>query len=82
MTYPLIDRLICLVLTLPVLATTTERLFPTMKIVKNRLRNNMEDEFLVDCLITYIERKIVENFDTYSIIDEFYDMKERITQLK
>ena len=36
----------------------------------------MEDEFLVDCLITYIERKIAEKFDTNLIIDEFYDMKE------
>ena len=79
LTYPLIDRLIRLVLTLPVSTATTERSFSAMKIVKNRLRNKMEDDFLVDCLITYIERRIAEKFDTDSIIDEFYDMKERRT---
>jgi hypothetical protein len=47
-----------------------------MKIVKNRLKNKMKDEFLANCLITYIERRIVENFGTYSIIDEFYDIEE------
>lgn len=42
----------------------------------------MEDEFLVDCLITYIERKISEKFDTDSINDEFYDIKECRAQLR
>ena len=82
MTYPLIDRLIHLVLTLPVSIATTERSFFAMKIVINRFRNKMEDEFLVDCLITYIERKISEKFDTDSINDEFYDIKECRAQLR
>ena len=38
----------------------------------------MEDGFLADCLITYIERKITKKFDTNSIIDEFYDIYERM----
>nr|XP_029148837.1 uncharacterized protein LOC114925379 [Arachis hypogaea] len=46
--YPLIDRLIRLILTLPVTTATTERAFSAMKIIKIRLRNKMEDEFLVD----------------------------------
>jgi len=53
-----------------------------MKIVKNSLRNKMEDEFLADCLITYIERKINKKFDTDSIVDEFYDKKERHAQFR
>ena len=36
----------------------------------------MEDEFLVDCLVTYIERMIANKIDIDFIIDEFYDMKE------
>ncbi|QHN84741.1 Zinc finger MYM-type protein [Arachis hypogaea] len=75
LTYPLIDRLIRLVLTLPVSTATTERSFSAMNIVKNRLRNKMEDEFLANCLLIYIEKKIAERFDTDSIIDKFYDMK-------
>ncbi|XP_016177983.1 zinc finger MYM-type protein 1-like [Arachis ipaensis] len=49
LTYPLIDRLIRLVLTLPV--STTERSFSAMNIVKSRLRNKMEDELLANCLL-------------------------------
>ncbi|XP_015933138.1 uncharacterized protein LOC107459420 [Arachis duranensis] len=82
LTYPLIDHLICLVLTLPVSTATTERSFSAMNIVKNRLKNKMEDEFLANCLLIYIEKKITERFDTDSIIDEFYDMKNRRVPLR
>jgi len=67
-TYYLIDRLIRLVLTLPVSTTTTERAFSAMKIVKTRLRNKMEDEFLANSLVVYIEREIAENFNLDSIL--------------
>jgi hypothetical protein len=62
-------------LTLPVSTATTERAFSPMKIVKTRLRNKMEDEFLMDSLMLYIEREIVATFITDSIIDDFWDMK-------
>jgi len=48
-----------------------------MKIVKTRLRNRMEDDFLVNYLIIYIEKEIVERFTIDMIIDDFYSMKER-----
>ena len=80
--YPLIDRLIRLVLTLPVSTAMTERSFSTMNIMKNRLRNKMNDEFLADCLFIYIERSIVEKIDLDSILDEFYNMKERQVRLR
>ena len=41
----------------------------------------MEDEFLIDCFINYIERKIDENFID-SIIDKFHDLKECCAQLQ
>ncbi|XP_025669803.1 uncharacterized protein [Arachis hypogaea] len=50
-TYHIVDRLIRLVLTLPVSTATTERAFSAMKIVKTRLRNKMADEFLADNLV-------------------------------
>jgi hypothetical protein len=75
--YHLIDRLIRLVLTLPVSTATTERAFSAMKLVKTRLRNKMEDEFLRDCLIIYIERDIVFKFSTDTLIDEFDARKKR-----
>ncbi|KAF8404096.1 hypothetical protein HHK36_008976 [Tetracentron sinense] len=66
--YPLVDRLICLVLTLPVSTTTIERAFSAMKIVKTRLRNKMEDEFLANTLVVNIEKEIAEKFTIESII--------------
>jgi hypothetical protein len=55
-TYYLIDRLSCLVLTLLVSTTTTERVLSAMKIIKTRLHNKIDDEFLADNLLIYIER--------------------------
>jgi len=79
--YLLIDRLIRLILTLPVSTTTTEPAFSAMKIVKTRLRNRMEDDFLVNYLIVYIEKEIAERFTIDMIIDDFYSMKQRRAQL-
>ena len=54
--FPLVDRLIRLVLTLLVSMATIERALLTMKIIKNRLRNKMEDGFLSSCMTLHIER--------------------------
>ncbi|XP_041001692.1 uncharacterized protein LOC121247402 [Juglans microcarpa x Juglans regia] len=75
--YYLIDRLICLVLTLPVSTATTERVFSAMKLIKTRLRTRMEDEFLANHLLVYIEKEIAKNFTSEMIMDEFYSMKDR-----
>jgi hypothetical protein len=80
--YPLVDRLIRLLLTIPVSTATTGRAFSAMKIVKTRLRNRMEDDFLENYLIVYIEKEIVERFTIDMIIDDFYSMKEQRAQLK
>jgi len=80
--YPLVDRLIWLILTIPVSTATTERTFSAMKIVKTRLRNRMEDDFLANYLIVYIEKEIAERFTIDMIIDDLYSMKERRAQLK
>ena len=71
----MIDRLIRLVLTLPVSTATRERAFSATKLLKTRLRNRMEDEFLADNMIVYIEKEIAWNFTIEMIMDEFYSMK-------
>ena len=73
--YHLIDRLIRLVLTLPVSTATAERAFLAMKLLKTRLRNRMEDELLADNMIVYIKKEIDGNFTMEMIMDEFYSMK-------
>jgi hypothetical protein len=75
--YPLVDRLIRLILTLPISIATTERVFSAMKIVKTRFRNRMEDDFHANYLIVYIVKEIVERFTIDMIIDYFCSMKER-----
>ncbi|XLU30292.1 hypothetical protein S245_066358, partial [Arachis hypogaea] len=75
--YYLIDRLIRLILTLSVSTTTTERSFSAMKIMKTRLRNKMEDDFLADSLVIYIEKEIVEKFSFDLIIEDFKSLKTR-----
>jgi len=81
-TFYLIDRMIRLILTLPVSTATGERAFSAMKIVKTRLRNKMEDEFLADNLVVYIEKEIAETFSSDSILDGFVDLKERRVQFR
>ncbi|KAL5807740.1 hypothetical protein ACOSQ3_028431 [Xanthoceras sorbifolium] len=61
--YTLVDKLIRLVLTLPVSTATTERAFSAMKLLKTPLRNKMEDDFLTDCMVIYIEREIADTID-------------------
>ncbi|GJW07729.1 zinc finger MYM-type protein 1-like protein [Tanacetum coccineum] len=75
--YPLVDRLIRLILTLSVSTASSERAFSAMKIVKTRLRTKMSDEYLKHCLIIYIEREISDTFTTDMIIDAFNSRKKR-----
>jgi hypothetical protein len=79
-TYYLIDRLIRLVLTLPVPTATTEQAFSAMKIVKTRLHNKIEDEFLTDNLVVYIEREISKSFNLDLILDDFVSLRTRRMQ--
>ncbi|KAL4353976.1 hypothetical protein GQ457_06G017900 [Hibiscus cannabinus] len=80
--YPLVDRLIRLVLTLPVSTATCERAFSAMSTVKTTLRNRMDDDFLSDILVVYIEKAIAKRFDLDSLIDDFTSMKVRRVQFK
>ncbi|XP_075665303.1 uncharacterized protein LOC142634962 [Castanea sativa] len=75
--YPLICRVVKLVLTLPVSTAITERAFSAMNVIKTDLRNKMEDEFLLDAMMLFIERDIAATISTDSIIDDFEDLKRR-----
>ena len=75
--YYLVYRVITLVLTLPVSTASAERSFSAMKIIKNRLRNKMEDEYLSNSAVIYIEKEIALKFSLESIIDDFRDLRTR-----
>ncbi|XP_030970930.1 uncharacterized protein LOC115991368 [Quercus lobata] len=75
--YKPVYRMVRLVLTLPVSIATIERAFSAMKVVKTNLRNKMENDFLTDSLMLYIEKDIASTFSLDSIVDDFEDLKER-----
>ena len=66
-----------LVLTLPVSIATTERVFSSMNVIKTDFRNKIEDEFLSDAMMLFIERDIVATISMDSIIGDFEDLKRR-----
>lgn len=75
--YRLVYLLIKLVLILPVATATVERAFSVMSIVKNRLRNSIGDQFLNDCLVTYIEKNVFLKINDENILNRFQRMRNR-----
>ena len=73
--YPLVYSLVTLALILPVTTVTVERTFSVMNIIKNRLRNQIEDQWMNDCLVTYIEKYIFKTIKCEEIIQRFQNMK-------
>lgn len=55
--YPLVFRLVKFALLLLVTTATVERAFSTMKLIKNELRNQMDDGFMSSCMVPYVEKK-------------------------
>ncbi|KAI3457225.1 hypothetical protein Pfo_013888 [Paulownia fortunei] len=70
------ELLIKLIMTLLISTATTERTFLSMKFVKTRLENKMEDDFLASSLLIYIKKEIAQTFSIDSIINEFDIMKK------
>ena len=74
------DQLYSLVY-LPVATATVERAFLTMNFVKNRLRNQIGDQWLNDSLIVFIENDVFCSLDNEVILQCFQHMKPRRGQL-
>ena len=68
--------MIHLILALPDSKDTMKWSFSVMKIIKTRLRNKIKNEFLINSIIIYIEKKIPEGFNFDLIIDDFKSLKE------
>jgi hypothetical protein len=75
--FHLVDRFLRLLLTLPVSTSSAERAFSTLKIIKTRLRNKMEDDFLSNNMIVHIEGKLLKDYSYEDIIADFNDVKDR-----
>ena len=66
-----------LALILLVVTITVERAFSTMNIIKNRLRNQIGDQWINDCLVTYIQKYIFKTIKCEEIMQRFQNMKNR-----
>ncbi|XP_059441569.1 uncharacterized protein LOC132173910 [Corylus avellana] len=69
--YHLVYSLVTLSLILPVAIASVERAFSAMNIVKNRLRNRIGDQWMNDCLVTYIEKDIFKTISNEEIMKRF-----------
>ena len=79
--YNLIDRLLRLLVILPVSTASAERAFSILKIIKTRLHNKMEDEFLAINLLVHIEGELADKWSYDDIIAEFKKQKSRRADL-
>ena len=75
--YPLVYSLVTLALILLVAIVTVERAFSAMNIIKNRLCNQIGDQWINDCLITYIEKNIFKTIKCEEIMQRFQNIKNR-----
>jgi hypothetical protein len=69
--YDLVYLLLKIVLLLPVATTSVERAFSSMDFVKTKQRNKMSDSLLDDCLVTFIERDILEDVYEDGVVKTF-----------
>jgi hypothetical protein len=75
--HEVVYELLKLVLVLPVATASVERVFSVMNYVKNKLRNKIGDQYLNDCLVTFIEREFFLQVKDKDIINRFQTMKNR-----
>jgi hypothetical protein len=77
MIYNLLDRLLRLLITLPVSTASAERAFSSLKIIKTRLCNKMEDDYLANSSLLQIEREIADQYSYEDIMADFKARKNR-----
>ena len=75
--YLLIYLLVTLALILLVTTVTVKRAFSTMNIIKNRLRTQIGDQWMNDCLVTYIEKDKFKTIKCEEIMQRFQNIKNR-----
>lgn len=75
--YPLVYRLLKLVLVLPVATASVERIFSAMKLVKTYLRNRIGDEYMSNSLVCYVEKQEMEKVTNDIVVHRFKAMAKR-----
>jgi hypothetical protein len=75
--FPLVYRLIELALILLVAIATVERVFSTMNIIKTDRRNKMNDDWINNSMICYIERDLFASIEDDKILKRFQGLRTR-----
>ncbi|KAJ4770376.1 zinc finger MYM-type-like protein [Rhynchospora pubera] len=76
--YPLVYRVIELALIIPIAAPAIERVVSSGKVVKKWLTARLGNEWLNDCLVTYIEQDIFRDIGNEVIIKQYESSKSRL----
>jgi len=66
---------------LPVATATVERAFSAMNIIKTERRNKMNDEWMNNSMICYIERDLFASVEDDKILKRFQGFKNRTINL-
>jgi hypothetical protein len=72
--FHLVNRLLLILL---VSTASEEHAFSTLNIIKTRLHNKMEDDFLANNMPVHTEVEVMEDYNHEDIIDDFNDVKKR-----
>ncbi|KAJ3685988.1 hypothetical protein LUZ61_015152 [Rhynchospora tenuis] len=78
--YPLVYRVIKLALIVPIAAPAIERVVLLGKVVKKWVSARLGNEWLNDCLVTYIEQDIFCDIGNEVIIKQFESFKSSVEQ--
>jgi hypothetical protein len=73
--YPLVYRLLKLVLVLPVATATVERCFSALNLVKTDLSNKIGDDHLSHRLTCYVEKEILREVTNEAVVHHFMNME-------
>jgi hypothetical protein len=76
--YYSVYKLLKLVLILPVATASVERVFSSMNYVKNKLRNKMGDDYLNNCLVTFVEREFFNQVRDEDVINLFQQGNRKV----
>uniref|UniRef100_K7MT71 HAT C-terminal dimerisation domain-containing protein n=1 Tax=Glycine max TaxID=3847 RepID=K7MT71_SOYBN len=76
-TFDIVYRLQKLALVLPVATASVKRVFSAMKFVKSQLCNKMDDQWLNNRLVTFIERDVLGTINNDVILAHFQKMDSR-----
>jgi hypothetical protein len=74
--FPLVYKLIELVLLLSVSTASVDRTFSAINIIKRELRNKIEDDWMNDLMVFYTEKDIFKSLDDETITRRFQRIKK------